>query len=396
MSPSPARMLLVANTSWYLYNFRLPLLRTLRAAGYHVAAVAPADAYTERLEAEGIPVHRWLVARRSINPLLELRALVDLLRIYQRERPDLVHHFTIKACLYGTLAAKLAPVYRVINAITGLGHMFLGTRKRTRLLRRTLKPLYRAVFTARRARVVFQNADDQEQLIKLGLAESTRTRLIPSSGVDISYFQPQADSAGRFHPTLQLLFPSRLIAEKGVQELLEACRLLWADNIALELLVAGDLDAGNRSSLSAAELSALRAETRLRCLGHVHDMRALYAASDIVVLPSWREGLSRALIEAAAMERPIITTNVPGCRDVVDHGRSGLLVPPRNGPAIALAIRLLLENPDLARRFGQQARRKVEEEFRVSLVNDLTLQQYAQLLATPIRLSRLPWRPKLT
>jgi glycosyltransferase involved in cell wall biosynthesis len=391
---APARVLLVANTSWYLYNFRLPLLRDLRAAGHQVAVVAPADTYTARLEAEGFPVHRWLVARRSINPLLELRALVDLMRIYQRERPDLVHHFTIKACLYGTLAAKLAPTYRVINAITGLGHVFLGTRRRTRLLRRALKPLYRAVFTARRARVVFQNADDQEQLIKLGLAESSRTRLIPSSGVDIHHFQPAADTAGRFHPTLQLLFPSRLIGEKGVRELLEACQLLWADGVPLELLVAGDLDAGNRSSLSTAQLSALRAEPRLRCLGHVDDMRALYAASDIVVLPSWREGLSRALIEAAAMERPIITTDVPGCRDVVDHGRSGLLVPLRSGPAIALAIRLLLENPDLARRFGQQARRKVVDEFRVSLVNEHTLQQYAQLLATPIRPSRLPWRPR--
>jgi glycosyltransferase involved in cell wall biosynthesis len=124
-------------------------------------------------------------------------------------------------------------------------------------------------------------------------------------------------------------------------------------------------------------------------------MRALYAASDIVVLPSWREGLSRALIEAAAMERPIITTDVPGCRDVVDHGRSGLLVPLQNGPAIALAIRLLLEQPELARGLGQQARRKVVEEFRVTLVNDHTLQQYAQLIALPIRPSRLRWRPRL-
>jgi glycosyltransferase involved in cell wall biosynthesis len=143
---------------------------------------------------------------------------VDLVRVYQREQPDLVHHFTIKACLYGTIAAKLAPVYRVINAITGLGHVFLGQRKRTRLLRRGLKPLYRAVFMARRARVVFQNADDQEKLIQLGLTEHSRTRLIRSSGVDIQHFQPEDDTAGRFHPTLQLLFPSRLIREKGLQD----------------------------------------------------------------------------------------------------------------------------------------------------------------------------------
>ena len=306
-----------------------------------------------------------------------------------------MHHFTIKACLYGTLAAKAAPVHRVINAITGLGHVFLGRRKRTRLLRRGLKPLYRAVFMARRARVVFQNADDQEKLIQLGLTDASRSRLIRGSGVDVAHFTPPASSAGQFHSPLQVLFPSRLIREKGMEEVLEACRALWGQGVDLELLVAGDLDVGNRSSFTPAELSALRGEPRLRCLGHVADMRALYAASDIVVLPSWREGLSRALVEAAAMERPIITTDVPGCRDVVDHGRSGLLVPLRNAPAIALAIRLLLENPALAAEFGQQARRKVVEEFQVSLVNKRTLQQYGQLLAAPVRPSRIRWRPRL-
>ena len=196
-----------------------------------------------------------------------------------------------------------------------------------------------------------------------------------------------------------------------MEEVLEACRSLWSQGVALELLVAGDLDTGNRSSLTSVELSALRAEPRLRCLGHVTDMKALYAASDVVVLPSWREGLSRALIEAAAMERPIITTDVPGCRDVIDHGSGGLLVPVKdaealrlaisllvplqNGPAIALAIRLLLEHPALATQLGQQARRKVVAEFQVSLVNGHTLKQYRQLFADPIRTSRLRWRPRL-
>ena len=387
----PPRVLLVANTSWYLYNFRLPLLRDLRGAGYAVAAVAPHDAYTALLEAEGISVHPWQVARRSINPLLELRAILDLLRIYRREQPALVHHFTIKACLYGTLAAKGARIYRVVNAITGLGHVFLGQRKRTRLLRRGLRPLYRAVFMARRATVVFQNADDQERLIHLGITDDAHARLIRGSGVDISHFQPLDDTAGRFRTPLQLLFPSRLIREKGIEDLLTACRALWAAGLALELLVAGDLDDGNRSSLLPSELAALRDEPRIRCLGHVDDMRALYASSDLVVLPSWREGLSRSLIEAAAMERPIITTDVPGCRDVVDHGVSGLLVPLRDGRALELAIRLLVANPELARRFGQAARRKVVEEFQVSLVNERTLHQYQQLLSTPTRPSRFPW-----
>ena len=144
-------VLLVSNTSWYLYNFRLPLIRDLREQGYRVALVAPHDDYTVLLEEEGFTVHPWLVARSSVNPLAEAHALVDLLRIYRREQPDLVHHFTIKACLYGTIAAKGARVYRVINAVTGLGHVFLGTRKRSRLLRKMIKPFYRATFNARRS-----------------------------------------------------------------------------------------------------------------------------------------------------------------------------------------------------------------------------------------------------
>ena len=374
------KVLLVANTSWYLYNFRRSLLHEIRDAGYHVALVAPHDAYTQKLEAEGFVVHPWLVARRSINPLLECRALVDLVRIYRREQPDLVHHFTIKACLYGTLAAKVTSTSCVLNAVTGLGHVFVGRRKRTRLLRRCLKPLYRAVFSARRSTVVFQNADDQERLVRLGITNVERSLLIRGSGVDIEHFQPIDDSAGRFRQPLQVLFPSRLIREKGVEDVLMACRALWADGLALELVVAGSNDGGNRSSLSTDELNALRAEPRIRCLGHIDDMRALYAASDVVVLPSWREGLSRSLIEAAAMERPIITTDVPGCRDVVDHGRSGLLVPLHDSRAIQLALLLILEHPELARSFGKAARLKVEADFQVTLVNERTLAQYERVL----------------
>ncbi len=388
-SDRPSRILLVANSSWYIHNFRLLLLCSLREAGYDVAVVAPHDAYTAQLQAEGFTVHQWNVGRRSINPLTEVHALVDLLSIYRREQPDLVHHFTVKACLYGTIAAKGAHVYRVINAITGLGHVFISRRRRTRVLRKVLKPAYRAVFMARRATVVFQNPDDQDTLIAMGITDARHACLIRGSGVDIDHFSPAAiETSSRFHKPVRLLFPSRLINEKGVHELLTACRRLWADGHAVELLVAGDVDSGNRSALSRSELQALSSEQRVRCLGHVEDMRALYASVDVVVLPSWREGLSRALIEAAAMERPTITTDVPGCRDVVVHGVCGLLVPPRNAEALRLAIVLLLQQPQLARAFGQAARARVIAEFQVDLINQSTLEQYHQLLSQP--LDRLP------
>ena len=147
-------------------------MRELRNRGYEVAVVAPHDKYTQSIEIEGFKVHSWEITRSSVNPFLEAKALIDLIRIYRRERPDLLHHFTIKACLYGTIAAKFAGVYRVVNAITGLGHVFLGNRKRNQILRHCLKPLYRAVFMARRATVVFQNASDQERLIELGITDN--------------------------------------------------------------------------------------------------------------------------------------------------------------------------------------------------------------------------------
>lgn len=389
-SPGNTKVILVANTSWYLYNFRLPLLKELRSAGYTVEAIAPHDEYTHLIQHEGFKIHHWVVTRSSINPFLEMRALADLAKLYRRERPDLVHHFTIKACVYGTLAAKSSRIYRVVNSITGLGHLFVGRRKRTRLLRRALKPVYKAVFTAKRSTVVFQNAEDQERLIQLGITDGERARLIHGSGVDIEHFKPTEDSAGKFHDPVKLLFPSRLIKEKGIYDVLKAFLALRENGEAIELLIAGDIDDGNRSSLSKEDLSALRNDSQIKLLGHVNDMRSLYANSDIIILPSWREGLSRSLIEAAAMERAIVTTDVPGCREVIDHGDSGLLIPPKDPRSLELAITLLLQQPDLARRLGKQARQKVFNEFQVSLVNEKTLGQYKELFSAPSRYSRIP------
>ncbi len=377
---SKSKVFLVANTSWYLYNFRFPLIKELKEKGYEVSLVAPHDKYTKSLQAKGFKVHDWTVSRQSINPLFEIIAIIDLIKIYKLESPDLVHHFTIKACLYGTIAAKIAGVFRVINAITGLGHVFLGTKKRNQILRRVLKPIYRGVFMARRSTVVFQNADDQERLIQLGITDNARSRLIRGSGVDVNHFCPNEDNSGKYHDPLRILFPSRLIREKGIHELLQACRELWSNDINMNLIIAGDIDAGNRSSLTSEELVFLKKSPNITCLGHVNDMRTTYETSDLIVLPSWREGLSRALIEAASMERPIITTDVPGCKDVVDHGKSGILVPLKDAKSIRLAIELLIRNPSLARKFGKASRIKVLSEFQVSLVNESTLKNYETLL----------------
>ena len=376
------RVLLVSNTSWYLYNFRLSLIRYLVSQGFDVHLLAPADKYTRSLLVEPITFHVWNVSRRSVNPWLEIKAQFDIFFHYKKLHPDIVHHFTIKACLYGTVAAKVAGVPRVINAVTGLGHLFLAERKRSRLLRKILKIPYKFTFSARRSTVVFQNAADQELLVKLGLVRHSRTSVIRSSGVDLSRFVP--GEKREFSSPPILLFPSRLIREKGIGELLGALRILARQHMPVQLWVAGELDHGNRSSLTKSELQQLRAIPGLRLLGHVSDMPSLYSQCDLVVLPSWREGLSRSLIEAAAMEKPIITTDVPGCRDVVDHGVTGLLVPPRNSESLALAIRLLINQPEMARNLATASREKVAAEFAADLVNRRTFHTYSQLLGADL------------
>ncbi len=374
-----SRVLLVANTAWYLYNFRLPLLNYLRMQEFAVELVAPPDPYFSLLEKAGFNIHPWKINRASLNPWLEAQALLDLIRIYQETTPDLVHHFTIKACLYGTLAAKATNTHHVINAITGLGHVFLGEGKQGQVLRWLLRPLYRAVFTARRSVVVFQNADDQDLLVSLGITQTEKSFVISSSGVDTERFDPSI-IATLPKAIPRVLFPSRLIREKGVIELLQAVEILRQKGHKFYLVVAGEIDLGNRSVLSAAELQKLQSDPNIICLGHLDDIRPELAAADLVVLPSYREGLSRALIEAAAMEKAIVTTDVPGCRDVVDNGRTGLLVALKDPPGLARAMEVLLLNPDLCERMGKCGRQKVLQQFEVAIVNHKTLDLYHQIL----------------
>ena len=383
--------MLVSNTSWYLYNFRRHLCRALRDNGFNVVIVSPRDKYTDLLQCEGFEYCDWGLDRKSLNPLKELLSIYRLAKIYRKSEPIIVHHFTIKACLYGTIAAKASGVYRVINAVTGLGHVFLGTRKRNRLLRLLLRPVYKAAFTARRTTMVFQNADDHEKLISLGIADGRKAHLIKGSGVDVEYFDRNKliTEKRNWKSGAKLLFPSRLIKEKGVFELLEACETLWQEGYNFNLLVAGQADRGNRSALTSSEYNALTSNPRVTLLGHVEDMRSLYASVDLVVLPSWREGLSRSLIEAASMELPIITTDVPGCRDVVSHGVSGVLVPKKDSDALRLAIIFLIKNQVFAEQLGKKARDSVVSNFKMEIVNQTTISAYADILRSPnVRVGR--------
>lgn len=372
------KILLVANTGWYLYNFRLPLARRLRSEGFNVVLVSPYDTYVDRLVAEGFE-HRSLhrLSRRGINPFDELLAIGELVRLYREEKPRAVHHFTIKCVLYGTIAAKLTGVTSVVNAVTGLGHIFLGKRLITRILRPPVRWLYRKILRARRGHVVFQNPDDLEAFVQAGLVAPEKTVIIRSSGVDVAKFSPRPSNpdvpASRM-PVV--LFVGRLLKEKGVHDYVEAARIVKSTrDVCFEL--AGDCDFGNPSSVSEAQLEQWRLEGAVDLLGHVDSIEDVIALADIMVLPSFREGTPRALLEAAAMGKPIVATDVPGCREVVVHSETGLLVPVQNPKALAEAIAGLLDDPARAREMGARGRSLVEREFSVETVVSRTIDVYA-------------------
>jgi glycosyltransferase involved in cell wall biosynthesis len=373
--------MLFANTDWYLYNFRRSLAVALRDNGHKVLLVSPPGRYGEKLEALGF---RWILApmeRRSLNPLRELLLLTWLWRLLRREQIDVVHSFTIKCAVYGGLVGRLSGTRR-INAVAGVGYVFVSGAPLARLLRPIVRVLMRAALGGKGARLILQNPDDVKLFETARLVSSEMIRLVPGSGVDCSRFLPPARETRASNEPLRVLFAARLLWDKGLAEFVEAARELKAENRALEFLLAGAPDPGNPAAVPTETILSWQANGTVQWLGQVSEMPALLASADMVVLPSYREGLPKTLIEAAACARPLITTDAPGCRQVVTHGVNGLLVPVRDAKALARAIALLQDEPALARRLGQAAREKALTEFDERLVNARTLKIYSELVAS--------------
>jgi glycosyltransferase involved in cell wall biosynthesis len=376
------KAVLFANTDWYLYNFRRALALALQRAGYDVLLISPPGPYGEKLRGLGLRWEPLPMQRRSLNPLRELALLWHLVRLLRRERPALVHGFTIKCAVYGSLAARLAGVPARVNAVAGMGYVFTSSQWKARLLRPVVRALLRLALGGRDARLILQNADDVALFRQAGLVDPAQVRLIRGSGVNCAQFagiSPQAPADG----CTRLLLASRLLWDKGVAEYVAAIRQLRHQGRTFQALLAGTPDPGNPAAVPEATIREWVDEGLLTWLGHVDDMRGLLGSVDIVVLPSYREGLPRTLVEAAACGLPLITTDVPGCREVVSDGVDGLLVPMGNGEALAQAIARLQDDPAFARRLGEAARRKARAQFDERIVVERTMAVYAELCAAP-------------
>ncbi len=368
------KILLVANTDWYLYNFRLLLAQALREHGDEVVLVSPPGQYVERLRAAGF---RWLpadISRRGVNPLREAGALLRLARIYRDERPHLVSHFTIKPVLYGSLAARLGrahPAPRVVNAVTGLGYVFYGVDRKAALLRAIVRPLYRLAL--RGTRIIFQNESDRQVFTGGRLADAAQTYLIPSSGIDVRRFRPTPLPEG----APLVVFNGRMLWSKGVSDFVEAARALHREGSLARFWLVGSSDPGNPESVPEEQLRAWQAEGVVEWLGWQENMPGILAQSTLVCLPTRAgEGFPRSLLEAAASGRAVIASDAPGCDQAVLHGETGLIVPRGDPPALTAALRSLLADPERCQRMGAAGRQFVEARFSSDLIINRTMAVY--------------------
>ncbi len=372
------KVLFLVTDDWYFLSHRLHLARGVRDAGAGVVVVTSEGEGVRAIEDEGFAFHPVRFRRTVTGQALNLGLIGRLAALYRRERPDLVHHVSFLPQVYGSLAAARAGVPAVVNAVTGLGHAFSGDNGMPRWLRWGIERAYAIAMRRPNVRALFQNDEDRAQLVDLGLVPEARTVCIPGSGVDTEHFPacPVPDD----EPPI-VLHASRMLWSKGVSDSVEASRELARRGVAHRLVLAGRTHPTNPEAIPEAQLRAWEAEGVASWIGHVEDMREPFARSHVVLLPTlYREGVPMVLLEAASCGRPIVATDMPGCRDVVVDGVNGRTVPRRAPARIADALEELLRDAALRRRMGEAGRRHVVAGFSKEIVIERTLELYRSLV----------------
>ena len=376
------KVLMVAHWDWVLYNFRLPLARVLREKGFEVTFVCPWGEYAHKLKGEGFRWICWSVTRKGLNPVRELASIFHLAHIYREENPHIVHHFTIKPNLFGSIAAILSGTEKVISTFTGLGFLF-SEHALARCLRIGILPIARWAFKSSKGWSVFQNYEDLATLLEMRLILPERATVIASSGVDVERFRPVNDQTANDNGRVPIvLMAGRLLWDKGVGEFVEAARILKERKAPVEFWLAGKPDDGNPACVPEDIVKQWHGSGLICWLGHCDDMPNLLRQVSIAVLPSYHEGVPRFLLEAAATGLPLVATDIEGCRMVVRQGENGFLVPVRDVEALADAIETLVRDPKLRLKMGKASREIAVREFDERKILEQWLKLYERILAS--------------
>ncbi len=372
---NPKKVAIVVNTAWNIVNFRLGLIEALMAQGHQVLAIAPPDNYLARIEETGcqfIPLKR--LERKGTNPVRDLQLTHELYRVFQREKVDVALLYTIKPNIYGSFAAAFANV-KTICTVTGLGYSFISNG----LVSRIAKGLYKRAFR-RATRIAFQNRDDRQLFIDLGLASAEKCILIKGSGIKTDFFKPmpKANAQDQF----VFLFVGRMLFDKGVQELLEAAAKIKAKHSKVAFWMVGALDQDNPSCISKDLLKTYEDKGIIRYFGQSDKVREIMRDADVVVLPSYREGLPRVMLEALSMAKPVITTEAAGCRETVQDGENGYMVPIKDAEALAEAMEKMLQHsPKELQQMGNVGRAMALAQFDEQIIVQQYLKEIEQMFA---------------
>ncbi|MBD3413926.1 MAG: glycosyltransferase [Candidatus Aminicenantes bacterium] len=375
MGKKQKKIIFIYNSARYLYNFRLSLMLSMKKRGWQVTAVSPYDKYARKIRNRGIRFKELAFRRNGKNPIEDLGLIFCLARFYQQEKPTIVHHFTIKPVIYGTLAARFSNVPGIVNLVPGLGYVFAQGG----LLQHLVEKMYRCAFS-KRVRVIFQNCDDMNFFIQKKLVRRKQAHLICGSGINTDIFSPDQFSDKKNSSVITFSLIARMLWDKGIAEFVEAAKIVHSKNKQTQFFLIGNPDSENPSSASAHWLKSLQNIDFIKWIEHKVDIRPFLASSSVIVLPSYREGAPRSLIEAASMAKPIITTDVPGCREIVVHGENGLLIPKKNAPLLAQAMLTLAHDPEKRKKMGVVSRKRALNDFDESLVIRKTQEIYAQVV----------------
>jgi len=365
------KLLFIVNVDWFFVSHRLPIAIKAIEMGYDVHLACGVTTMLDKLTLEGIVVHPLALSRSGTSLLGELKILADLFKIIKNVNPDIVHSVTIKPVLYGNIVAQLLNVPLRVASISGLGYVFITSGIKSKIFRSFIAAMYRVALTGAEA-VIFQNKSDRDVLMLMGGVSSEQTVFVRGSGVELDQYavvdEPRDSSV--------VILVARLLIDKGVNEFVSAAKILKSKRPDIRMVLVGEVDLANPKSIEIAQLSSWIEDGVVEHWGYCENIAKTMAKANIVVLPSYREGLPKSLIEAAACGRAVITTDVPGCRDAIEPNRTGLLVPVKAVEPLVAAILKLIDDVELRRRFSLRARQFAEENFNINDVVDKHLAIY--------------------
>jgi glycosyltransferase involved in cell wall biosynthesis len=373
------KLLYFVTEDWYFCSHRLALAKKAQLAGYDVSVLTRIKQHGDIIQNAGFNLIGLEIERGGMNPLSEIKTIWQIWQIYRRLQPDIIHHVALKPVLYGNIATLFMPKLKVVNLLAGLGAIFSSDKWQARLLKPLIIRTIKILLSSHNTKTIVQNQEDYDLLVNRAGISTRRLSLIKGSGIDTEHFHYTNLPA----VPVRIALVSRLLWDKGIGEYVAAVKLLKQNGLIFEALLVGEPDAENLAAISHEQLSIWQTEGYIQQLGYIKDIKEFWLNTHIAVLPSYREGLPKSLLEAAACGRPIVTTNTSGCKEVVDHGINGFLVPVKNIEELAEALKMLILDSSLQYKMGKKSRQKVEQQFSNEIVLSQTVHLYQELMETP-------------